>query len=262
MQRYYYLLHLQFLGFRYHGWQKQPEVKTVQFMLERTLNTVLGEDSFKTLGASRTDSMVSAHQHLSQITTHQEITDFDQFLHELNHNLPQDIKAIEIENIPKNFNPLNSKKIKTYHYYFSFGEKTHPFCAPFMTNFLHELDIPRMQKGAKLFEGKHNFIQYCFRGNENKIYQREINRSELKENLDFNASFFPKKSYVFELESEGFMRNQVRIMMGTLFALGQNQITLEDIKLSLALDNQNSNMLGFVAPASGLQLISSKFNGE
>ena len=65
--RKFYLLELQFLGFRFHGWQKQIDVKTVQFMLDRTLTTVLGEKHFKTLGASRTDSMVSANHHFCQL---------------------------------------------------------------------------------------------------------------------------------------------------------------------------------------------------
>lgn len=259
MEKSNYLLHLQFLGFRYHGWQKQPDVKTVQFMLERTLITVLGHDQFKVIGTSRTDSMVSSLHHLSQLTVPSPIEDKDKLIEDLNLNLPQDMRALKLEVLPPKFNPLSSKKFKEYHYYFSFGAKTHPFCAPLMTNFLHQLDIPLMQAGAKLFEGEHNFIKYCFRGSENKQYTRKIEKCVIEENKELTASFFPEKSYVLKLASAGFMRNQVRIIMGTLFALGQNQICLEDIQKSLLPSVSESNMLGFVAPASGLILYKSEF---
>ena len=51
-KKFYYLVKVQFLGYRFHGWQKQPNTKTVHLMIDRTLNYILGEQSFKTLGAS------------------------------------------------------------------------------------------------------------------------------------------------------------------------------------------------------------------
>ena len=83
LKRYYYLIHLEFLGFRYHGWQKQPQVKTIQHMLDRTLNFIFEHDQFKTLGASRTDAMVSAHHHLSELFTYHEL-DPSELLQKLN----------------------------------------------------------------------------------------------------------------------------------------------------------------------------------
>ena len=259
MNRFYYLLELQYLGFRYHGWQKQPDVKTIQFMLDRTLNTVLKSEQFKSMGASRTDSMVSANHHFSQLALPHQISS-EEFIKELNLTLPQDIKALNIKEIDKSFNVLGSKKKKEYHYYFSCGEKSHPFCAPFMTNFLQQLDIELMQKGARLFEGKHNFIQYCFRGNENKVYNRTIIESLIEENRVLTASFFPETTYLFKVKGEGFMRNQIRIMAGTLFSLGQHDITLKQIEDSLKSDNTEKKLLGFIAPASGLTLYKSEFS--
>ena len=61
-KRFFYLVNVQFLGYRFHGWQKQPNTKTVHLMIDRTLKYILGEQKFKTLGAGRTDAMVSANQ--------------------------------------------------------------------------------------------------------------------------------------------------------------------------------------------------------
>ena len=57
---FYYLIKIQYLGYRFHGWQKQPNLKTVELMLQRTLKYVLQEQKFKILGAGRTDAMVSS----------------------------------------------------------------------------------------------------------------------------------------------------------------------------------------------------------
>ena len=61
-KRYFYLVKVQFLGYRFHGWQKQPNTKTIHLMIDRTLKFILGEQKFKTLGAGRTDAMVSANE--------------------------------------------------------------------------------------------------------------------------------------------------------------------------------------------------------
>ena len=60
MKKYYYLISIQYLGYRFHGWQKQPNVKTLHHMVDRTFNYILEGQRFKTLSSGRTDAMVSA----------------------------------------------------------------------------------------------------------------------------------------------------------------------------------------------------------
>ena len=62
IKKYFYLFKIQYLGYRFHGWQKQPNLKTVHLMVDRTLKFILQEQKFKTLGAGRTDAMVSANE--------------------------------------------------------------------------------------------------------------------------------------------------------------------------------------------------------
>ncbi len=57
--KYTYILHLQYLGFRLHGWQKQPNLITGHLLLDKTLKFVLNGIRFKTLGVGRTDAKVS-----------------------------------------------------------------------------------------------------------------------------------------------------------------------------------------------------------
>lgn len=255
---YFYLIELQYLGFRYHGWAKQPEVKTVQGMVNKTLRYVLGDISFKTLGSSRTDAMVSVNSTTFELFTKQEI-DTDWLLEIFNKNLPQDIRAISIIETDEKFNIIQSAKQKEYLYFFSHGEKNHPFSAPFMTCIQQQLDIEVMKKGAILFQGEHNFKQYCYKPSAATNLVRKIDTSEIMFNDIYTASFFPENSYMLKVKGEGFLHHQIRLMMGTLILLGKEQIKLEDINESLYGEKVFEQ---YVAPASGLILNSVTFTNK
>jgi tRNA pseudouridine38-40 synthase len=251
MQQYFYLIHIQYLGFRFHGWAKQPNVKTVHQFIDKTLPYVLGHSNFKTLGSSRTDAMVSANHFVLELFLNDPL-DQELFFNELNRNLPQDIRAIKVEETDATFNAIQSPKVKEYMYLFAFGEKYHPFTAPFMATFMEEMDIEIMKEGALMFQGIHNFKKYCKKPNEKTVFEREITVSLIEENMVFQASFFPEKSYVYHIHSRGFMRNQIRLMMGQLLRLGRGEIGLEDIRQSL--ENPDEDTFDYIAPASGLML--------
>lgn len=252
-KQYFYLLKFQYLGFRFHGWQKQTDnYRTVQGMLERTLNFIFEEKvNFKTMGASRTDSMVSANEAYCKITTHSEIN-IDFIFEELNKNLPADIHALELSKTTREFRIINDSKSKTYQYFFSNISKAHPFSAPFITNFHDKLDIELMKKAATLFEGEHNFSRYCYRPTPSKQYVRTLNSSKIIKNTEMTASFFPDETYIFEVQGAGFLRNQIRLMMGALIMVGSNQMSLEELEQSLI--GQEFKLASFIAPASGLML--------
>lgn len=252
-KRYYYLIKLQYLGYRFHGWQKQPDVKTVHLMIDRTLKFILKDLRFKTLGAGRTDAMVSANEAALELFIYNEpITDFKAFLELFNHNLPQDIRALSIVEVDEEFNIIQDSKLKEYHYVFSQGQKNHPFCAPILTTILEPLDVDLMKQGAKLFEGTHNFKTYCYRATDKGEYQRTMDYCEIVNNTIYTANFFPRESYVLIIRGKGFMRNQIRLMMGCLIKLGRGEVTLDYINETLS-DN-SKEVMNYIAPASGLIL--------
>jgi tRNA pseudouridine38-40 synthase len=246
-----YLISLQYLGFRFHGWQTQPGVKTVQRMVEKTLAFVLGHSDFTCLGGSRTDAMVSVLGGAVQVFLPEEISEND-LLEGLNTYLPMDIRALQVKKVSRAFNILRDVQWKEYHYYFSAGERFHPFCAPFMVFVKDPLDIALMQEGARCFEGTHNFSAYSNQVNEHTQVHREVHHCRLENNTLFQANFFPETSYVLRVASRGFMRNQVRLMAGTLMALGGGKISLEEIRASLMAPGNQA--MPWLAPASGLML--------
>ena len=242
-QKFYYLLRLQFLGFRYHGWQKQPGVKTVQEMIERTLTYVLGEESkFKILGASRTDAMVSAMDFPVELFLESELP--QNFLVDFNKNLPADINANSVIEVSKEFNVIQDVSKKEYQYRFS-NEEKNPFETPLVTYIHEELDINKMSIAAKVFEGTHDFSSFCYPFELNTTKKREIFKCSIQLDEEYNC-------HRFSVKSTGFMRHQVRLMMGALFEIGKGN--LDQNWLEEALNESSSVEFTYKAPASGLLL--------
>ena len=257
-KRFYYLIKIQFLGYRFHGWQKQPNQKTVHLMIDKTLNFILKNKIFKTLGSGRTDAKVSASEAAIELFIEESpIQNLDSFLEDFNLNLPQDIRALSIQEVNSYFNIIQDVKEKEYHYVFAYGSKSHPFCAPLITTINEPLNINLMKQGAKLFQGKHNFRTYCYRPKGEGNYERELSCCKIIGNNIYKANFFPKKSYLLKINGKGFGRHQIRLMMGALIKLGKGEIDLDYISKSLLVNS--SKTMDYIAPASGLILHRVKF---
>lgn len=222
-QKFYYLIGVKYLGFRYHGWQKQPKVRTVQGMIEKTVSYVLDHDRFKTLGASRTDKMVSCEQGYFELFTKEPI-DEQSFMRGMEINLPPDIQLLSFEETDSKFNIIHHPKEKEYRYYFSFGEKPDPFCAPFLHVEPWQLEMSIMHKAAAFFVGEHNFLNYCIRPSEDTQLVRSVDFCEIQKDDRELPEYFPEDRYMLVVRGKGFLRNQVRLMMGVMIALGRGEI--------------------------------------
>ena len=122
-KRFYYIIELQYLGFRFHGWQKQLQVNTLQRMVERTLSYVLEDRRYKILATGRTDAKVSANQTAIELFVEQEPLDIEEFFPLFNKNLPQDIRALTIKETDAKFNIIQHPKVKEYLYLICFWRK-------------------------------------------------------------------------------------------------------------------------------------------
>ena len=88
-----YLISIQYLGFRFHGWQKQKNVMSLHEMVDKTFGFVFKNKDFKTLGSSRTDSKVSANNYFFQLFIN-ELIEEKEFLNSFNFNAPSDLKVL------------------------------------------------------------------------------------------------------------------------------------------------------------------------
>ncbi len=247
----YYLLHLKFLGYRYHGWQKQEKLKTIQGMVDKTIAFITQSNDFKTLGCGRTDARVSAHHFICELFINNEL-DMILFVEEMNRNLPLDIQLLKMEETDSGFNIIQTTKLKEYRYYFCSGAKPSPTAAPFMAYLGKDLDLKIMEWGAVQYKGLHNFRRFTADSKLNKDFNREIISCGLVPTSEIDQYRCPEDSYMFHVGSKGFLRYQVRLMMGALELLGKHEISKE-----VFLDYLNEPLgdpVNNIVPGSGLCL--------
>ncbi len=243
-KKYYYLIRLQFLGFRYHGWQVQPGVKTVQGMVEKTIKYVLGESvKFKLLGSSRTDAMVSANDFPVELFLEQKLS--ETFLDDFNINLPADITAKSIVPVSDQFNVIKDVRLKEYHYCLTYGSNKQALNAHLKAYINYELERQMICESAQIYVGEHNFNAFSY------PYESGINKTRTIEGFEVAESEHSKE-LLFKVKGKGFMRHQVRLMIGALIEIGKGMKTKGQLIQSL---NRGDDSVGInKAPASGLIL--------
>ncbi|HSJ66646.1 MAG TPA: tRNA pseudouridine(38-40) synthase TruA [Anditalea sp.] len=254
-----YLFWIQYLGFRYHGWQKQPNLKTIQGRLERVIKYVLDHDNFSILSAGRTDSGVSCEKGAFELFNIAPV-DIDNFIEEANISLPDDIRILGGQKVDSKFNIIQDVRGKEYRYYFTDGDKPHPFIAGNIVWVHGNLNINLMNDAAKLFIGEHDFRRFCTKGKNTENYIRKIYNAEIIESECFTGGFFPKRVFSFNVIGSGFLMHQVRMMMGALFQVGLGNLNSADIHNAL-VSPENPSLVG-KAPAHGLVLYEVKFDEE
>ena len=249
----FYLIRIEFLGFRYHGWQKQPNFRSIQGMVDKTFEFIFQHKDFKTHGCGRTDAKVSADDYAFELFV---LKDFqiepEKLLMKLNKNLPSDIRAKSIAEVNSEFNIIQNSSVKEYHYYFSSGIKSHPFNAPLIRDFGSQLNIEKMKEAANCFLGKHNFKRFASKPTSNSVFERVILKSEIVLNTNITANFTPNQSYIFKVKSKGFLRYQVRLMVGALVNVGRGDWSIDEFQDTLT--NPNGSQVKHIAPSSGLVL--------
>jgi tRNA pseudouridine38-40 synthase len=246
-----YIFYIQYLGFRYHGWQVQPGVKTIQGVLNKNFRYILGPFDFTILGASRTDAGVSCCRGAFQLFSESPL-DLEAVVAKMNLVLPDDIRLLEARPVPDDFNIIHSVKAKSYRYQFCIGEKFHPFNAANMASFAFTPDIGLMQEALHLFLGTHDFRRYCSQDKVTENYKREIFEIDIFSHPLAGMGDIPKKSYVFRIVGKGFLRYQIRIMMAALLEIGRENLHFQDIQDALLSDD--ASPIAPPAPAHGLLL--------
>jgi tRNA pseudouridine38-40 synthase len=256
---YHYLFRMQYLGIRYHGWQAQKGIKTIQGTLERNFRYVLQHEYFNILGSSRTDTGVSSLNGAFELFLCHAIV-VDKLILDVNEYLPSDIRILSGCQSPEKFNIIQDVRHKDYGYYFAVGEKPHPMHAGSVAYAGPALNLSLMKKGASLFEGKHDFRRFCSHGKNTDDFVRNISYSRI-ENPPEDYWFLPKNDvWVYRVKGEGFLMHQVRRMTAALFMLGNGAIVIED--LNKALKSNLKEPLCGKAPANGLILENVSFDND
>ena len=262
MRPYYYLFTLSYVGARFFGWQKQKDFPSIHdafnTALEKALFDTFGKTvEYKSLGASRTDARVNAFGQRVKVKLVGHEIDPIEFKKVINELIPFDIHIIEIQPTVKQLAVIAHTKEKDYFYFFTDNSERSPFLFPYITYF-NEPNLNRelMKEGAKLFIGTHYFKNYSYRPS-NSIFERTIYRCELNFEQSFSKEGLNITSHQLYISGDGFLKQMVRIIMGTLIDLGRGNCTLKDIEESL--QEGSTKRLGFISPPQGLFLNKVKY---
>lgn len=218
-----YLFSISYFGARFKGWAKQPEQSTVEGKLERVLRFVLGDRSFTLIGSSRTDAGVSCRKGYVQLFVEETIP-FEDLLQTINAHLGGEIRLDSVQEVPRDFNLIQSVYQKTYRYFFAHPEEFHPFASSFVSAVPFANTLSQMQENGQLFFGRHNFKAFCQPSATKLSYEREVESLSVFEVRDMPSSFAPSQVFAVEVVGKGFLHHQVRKMVYAIWNWNAAQI--------------------------------------
>ena len=240
-----YLLHIQYDGTRYKGWQIQKSTEdTIQGKIKTVIER-LTNDEVDIIGSGRTDAGVHALDQIANFHIKEEILDINEFLTEINRYLPEDIAVRSIEQVDDRFHARYSAKSKVYRYRIYTGIYSNVFERKFVYHYKDKkLNVENMKKGARFLMGRHDFMSFC--GN------KHMKKSTVREIYDIVIKEYDNEIQI-EYLGDGFLQNMVRIMTGTLIEIGNGSKKPEDIVD--ILKSKDRAVAGYTAPSSGLCLV-------
>lgn len=241
------LLTISYDGHLYYGWQKQPNLKTIQGEIEEAFLRATGQ-KIEIFGSGRTDAGVHAYAQTAHFDTDVPIP-VEKIMEILNNQLPPDIAIAEAREVEEEFHARFSIKKKSYVYHILNTPEKAPFDA-YRYGFVKKpLDAGKMQEAANLLIGTHDFRGFCSSQTSATDFVRTIYDVRVEKLNDFMLNVI--------VTGNGFLYNMVRIIVGTLVDYSHGKITLEQIKD--ALENGNRASAGQTMPPNGLYLLKTEY---
>jgi tRNA pseudouridine38-40 synthase len=240
-------LTIEYDGKNFAGWQKQPEKLGIQGEIEAAIKDITGEE-IELTASGRTDAGVHALGQVANFHTNSNI-EVEKFPYAINSKLPKSIVIKQAEEVEERFHARYNCKGKTYRYIINNSEfpsaleRYREFHVPF------SIDIDKMKKALKYFEGEHDFKGFkSSGGNEKKTTIRNISKAELIQK---------ESRIIIELSADGFLYNMVRIICGTVLDVGLGKIDLKE--MPKIIESGDRTVAGKTLPAQGLYLVEVRY---
>lgn len=233
-------------GTNYCGWQYQPNVETIEGVLNEKLSALLNEH-IEVIGASRTDAGVHALGNVAVFDTETTIPS-DKIYCALNTKLPDEIRAVSSCEVADDFHPRHCDTVKTYEYRIYNARVDNPVKRFYFHTVHQKMDVGRMNEAAKYFIGEHDFKSFCAAGAQVQTTVRTIYSLEVEKN---------GSDFLIRVTGNGFLYNMVRIIAGTLIKVGTGLI--EPDSITAMIEAKDRCAAGPTAPAKGLMLAEIKY---
>ena len=233
-------------GTRYRGWQRLMGTEnTIQGKLETALSRILGE-TIEISGSGRTDAGVHARGQVANFHCESQMS-AEEILCALRQYLPEDIGVISCRECSPRFHARLNALEKTYLYRIHNSDSPCVFDRRYVAVMPEKLDLTAMQTAAQLLCGEHDFSAFCGNPKFKKSTVRYIRTATVERiGEDIHITF----------TGNGFIHNQVRIMVGTLIEVGRGERHANTIPLLFGGKRADA---GFLAPPQGLCLMEVRY---
>ena len=235
------------------GWQRQANGPTVQGHLEAALARLLAHE-VSVVGASRTDAGVHARGQVASFRTERAIP-LHGIRRGLNSLLPPAIAIAEASEAGDDFHPRFSATGKHYRYLLLTRSERAPRWRDRAWHLQRVLDLAAMRHAAAALIGEHDFAAFRAAGCTAKRTVRRIDEIAIAE-----AGSEDPWLVGVDVRGNAFLRNMVRIVVGTLVEVGTGRRPAEQVAEILA--SRDRTRAGITAPAHGLELVSVRYDGR
>ena len=234
-----YFLEIAYDGTDYHGWQSQPNARTVQQVLTKSLETILRQP-IDTVGSGRTDAGVHAGQQFVHFDVAAALPEAG-FCQRLNRLLPNDISAVALFPVGPGAHARFDAVHRTYQYRIT-REKN-----PFLPRYAHYLnrpvDVDQLNAAAALLLQYEDFTTFS-----------KVKGDTLHYRCQMHQAYWQQQGpeLTFTIRANRFLRGMVRLVVGTLLDVGTGKIPVGAFQDILAA--QDRRQASGAAPAPGLFL--------
>ena len=238
-----YQILIEYVGTNFRGWQVQKKAKTIQGIIQEQISKILKEKIIL-FGSGRTDTGVHALEQSAHFECEKEIININKFLKSINHFLNKDLVTIlKIKKKNKDFHSRFSAKLRIYNYVI-----INRLSKPVLDNnrswhIVNKLDVKMMKKAAKKLIGTNDFSTFRASSCRAKSPIKTMKSVKIKSK---------NNRIEIEFQSQSFLQQQVRSMVGCLKYVGEKKWTLK--KFTKVMDSKKRISCAPPAPPEGLYL--------
>lgn len=236
-----YLIDFSYCGANFHGYQKQPGLRTIQGELERVLSSI-NNDYVIVHASGRTDAKVNAIHQTAHFDLQKKLEPY-KLKGALNSYLPDDIYINSVLTVDDNFHARYMVKSKIYQYNINTGiynpiQRTHVY------QYGKPLNISKMKIAISYFIGTHDFTTFaCAEDRRSDKVRTIIDVSVEQKDGIISITFL----------GTGFLKYQVRNMVGLMIKIGQDK--LDPSIIPSLFEKKDRKVIGITAPPEGLTLL-------
>ncbi len=236
---------IQYLGTRFHGWQRQPHHRSVQAEIEQAIATVTGYPV--TLhGAGRTDTGVHAAAQVAHFEVVSQIP-ASRWASVLNTRLPDDILIRGSATVGSSWHARFSALWRRYRYTIYTNPRQNLFLQPYTWHYYHHpLAVERMQSALEPLLGRQHLAAFHRAGSGRR--HSWVNVQEATCTTDESGSLLQ-----IEVQASGFLYGMMRLLVGQLVQVGAGLRSPE--AFTQIWQTEQRNEVKYAAPAKGLCLL-------